>query len=92
MTDSYALAVEARDVSIFDVGSSPVAKHVSPDSCRDGLREAGARRQLAERLRNDAMLDLADWITVARTHGLEVTEIARLAGVTRQTVYTIIGR
>lgn len=83
--------VTARDTSVFDTGTSPVSKRVSADDCRAGLAEASVRRQVAEALRADAMLDLTDWIRAAHAHGIAIAEIARLAGVTRQTVYTLLG-
>lgn len=86
LQDPYTLAVETRDTSIFAARRAPGGTHVSPESCRDGLREAGARRQLAEILRAEAMLDLTDWIAAAHQH-MSIVEIARLAGVSRVTVY-----
>ena len=91
MTDPYRRAVEERDVGIFSVGSSPIAKTVLPDSARQGIAEAGARRALAERLRAEAMIDLADWVRAGRGVGLTISEMARLAGVTRVTVYAMLG-
>jgi hypothetical protein len=89
--DPYALMLEARDVSLFETGTSPNGKIVSSDSCRDGLREASARRQLAQRLEADAMIDLADWIQAAHQQGISKAEIARVAMVSRTTVHQILG-
>lgn len=84
--------IAARDVDVFDTGTSPAGKKsLTPEHCRDGLAEAGTRRALAERLRAEAMLDLSDWIRAAVDAGLDKSEIARLAGVTRQTVYSTLG-
>lgn len=80
-----------RDTGVFDGATSPTAKRVTADQCREGLREAGLRRHVADRLRADAMADLADWMTAARAAGIPITEIAALAGTTRQTVYTLTG-
>lgn len=66
-------------------------KVASPDSCRKGLREASARRALADRLRDEAISDLADWSRASRKQGLTVTEIAEIIGVTRPTVYALLG-
>lgn len=88
--DPYELALETRDVSILEVGSSPVPKQVSPESCREGLREAGARRALARMLAAEAALDLADWVRAAHEQGLSVTEIARLGRLTRRSVYIML--
>lgn len=92
MGDAYHTAVEDRDTSIFDAGSWPASKHVTADDCRDGLREACARRTLAEALRADAMADIATWAAAGQHAGLAIAEIARLGGVTRQTVYTLAAR
>jgi len=79
-----------RDTSAFETATSPRAKRgLTPDHCRAGLREAGLRRHIAERLRADAMIDLADWMRAAREAGLSVSEIAKMAGATRQTVYSL---
>lgn len=83
-------AVDARDVTIFGVGSSPESKGLlHPESIETGLIEAGGRRALAERLRADAMADLAAWLAAARRDGMPIARIARLAGVTRPTVYAL---
>lgn len=52
----------------------------------DGIRQ---RREAADRIRVDAMSDLAAWLDAARYTGLSVTDIARLSGVSRQTVYAL---
>lgn len=62
------------------------------DDARTGLREAGVRRAAAKRDRAEAMRDIADWAQRGLAAGLPVAEMARLAGVTRQTVYTLTGR
>lgn len=38
------------------------------------------------------MGDLAAWLPAAQRAGLTVAEIARLSGVTRRTLYAIMGR
>ncbi len=91
MSDPYWRAVEERDRGIFEGGSSPTAKTVLPDSARQGIAEAGARRALAEQLRAEAMIDLADWCRAGRRAGLTISEMARLARVTRVTVYAMLG-
>lgn len=79
-----------RDTRVFDRAASPTARRgLTPDHCREGLREAGLRRHVADRLRADAMADLADWMRAAREAGIAISEIAELAGATRQTVYTL---
>jgi DNA-binding transcriptional ArsR family regulator len=88
--EPYRRAVEERDLGIFEVGSSPVAKTVLPDSARQGIAEAAARRALADRLRAEAMLDLADWLRAGHDAGLTVAEMARIAGLSRPTVYALL--
>ena len=79
-----------RNTEVFEAATSPTGKRgLTPDHCREGLREAGLRRHVADRLRADAMADLADWMRAARTAGISISEIAQLAGTTRQTVYTL---
>lgn len=86
-------AVEARDTGLFDVGSSPEhkARPLHPDSILTGLLEAGARRQLAQRLEADATSDLTAWVRAAHEAGWEIKQIAELAGVTRATIYAWLG-
>jgi hypothetical protein len=52
----------------------------------DGIRQ---RREAGESIRAEAMVDLAAWLPAARDAGLAITEIARLSGVSRQTVYAL---
>jgi len=86
-------AIDARDTSIFEQGSSPEhkARPLHPDSIRAGLLEAGARRRLAQRLEADATIDLAAWVRAAHEAGWEIKQTAELAGVTRATVYAWLG-
>jgi hypothetical protein len=63
-----------------------------PDDVREGLREAAQRKSDAELARADAMLDIGAWLLAGEESGLTVTELARLAGVTRQTVYDVWAR
>lgn len=80
------LAVSARDTTVFDVGSHPKGPP-HPDTAREGLREVGDRRAVAQALVADASQDLAAWIAYAKRAGLSAIEIADLAGITRQSVY-----
>ena len=86
-------AVEARDVGLFDAGSSPEHKGrpLHPDSIRAGLLEAGARRQLAQHLEADATVDLIAWVRAAHKAGWAIKQIAEHAGVTRATIYAWLG-
>lgn len=84
--------VNARDTSLFDVGSSP--EHKAAGTIGDieiGLIESGARRALARRLEGDAMLDVASWVRAADEAGIERTRIAHLTGISRRAVYDVIG-
>lgn len=55
----------------------------------DGIRQ---RREAGLRIRTEAMADLAAWVPAARTAGLTMQEIGRLAGVTRGAIYQLAGR
>ena len=83
-------AVETRDVGLFGVDSSP-GRSPHPDSILTGLLEAGARRQLAQRLKADATGELIAWVRAAHEAGWEIKRIAELAGVTRATIYAWLG-
>lgn len=67
---------------------TPATAH--PDDARHGIREAAARRAQADHDKADATLDLGRWIRAARDAGIGPTEIAALAGVSRQAVYGIL--
>lgn len=62
-----------------------------PDDCRDALRELAERREEHAREHEALTADLGREARVAQTAGLSVTEIAELAGVSRQTVYAAMG-
>jgi hypothetical protein len=85
-----ALILTSRDVAIFGVGTSPIGKALTVESIEVGLVEAGTRRALAEALLTDAMIDIGDWVRAADTAGLPRARIARLAGVSRPTVYAAL--
>ena len=93
------LVLASRDFDVFGVASSPRHKHVGGDlanaadreNIEVGLIEAGTRRALAQLLAADAMIDIADWIRVADDAGMPRKRIAQLAGVSRPTVYAVLG-
>lgn len=93
------LVLASHDIDVFGVGSSPRGKHVGRDltnaadreNIEVGLIEAGTRRALALLLAANAMIDIADWIRVADEAGMPRKRIAQLAGVSRPTVYAVIG-
>ena len=66
------------------------AAPIHPDDARQGITEAAERRAQADLDRADATLDLGRWIRAARDAGIGVTEIARLAGVSRRAVYDVL--
>jgi hypothetical protein len=53
---------------------------------------AARARFRAEEDRRAAMLETARWLVAGHAEGIPVAELARLAGVTRQTVYDVLGR
>lgn len=63
---------------------------IHPEDIMAGLREAGLRRAQAERDRAEAMLDITSWAVKAQDAGLSIADVARIAGVTRPTVYALI--
>lgn len=63
-----------------------------PDDARRALTEIRGRLTDAGRAHADAMLDLAAWAARADEAGVPRAEIARLAGVSRTTVYAILDR
>lgn len=65
---------------------------VDDATVRQELRWCGDRRAAGERIRAEAMADLAGWLQHGKAAGLQVKEMAGLAGVTRQTVYDLLGR
>lgn len=88
MRPDLQLAIDSRDTDLFGAAAEPkpgVPLH--PDSIERGLQEAWARRELAERLRADAMAELDAWVRAALDAGWEVTRIAELGGISRQTIY-----
>jgi len=60
------------------------------EGVRSELSRIGVRRAEGERIRAEAMVDLAVWAHRAVAAGVDKSEIARLAGVTRPTVYAIL--
>jgi len=63
---------------------------VEPDTIRQELQWCSDRRAAGERIRAEAMHDLAGWLQHGKRAGLDIKEMARLAGVTRQTVYALL--
>jgi predicted DNA-binding protein YlxM (UPF0122 family) len=61
-----------------------------PDDCRNDLRQLAERRVELLREQQAWPIDLADATATAKAAGLSMTEIADLAGVTRQTVYAAL--
>lgn len=82
-------ALATLDTAVFDAGTSPRGRRRDAllREIEHGLDEAGTRLALARRLAAGAAADLADWAAEAEREGVSVVEIARRAGVTRQTVY-----
>jgi DNA-directed RNA polymerase specialized sigma24 family protein len=57
---------------------------------RTRLQQAGDNRRSAERQLADATRQIRNLIPRAHGEGMTVTEISRLAGVSRQTVYAML--
>jgi len=62
------------------------------DDARQRLRDAAERRNAAKAEWDQATADLARWIAAARDAGVPITEVARLAGISRQAVYDVLRR
>lgn len=60
------------------------------DEARAALGEAGERRSEAERLRAAAMLDTETWVRRGRDAGLSISEMARITGLTRVSIYALL--
>jgi transcriptional regulator of acetoin/glycerol metabolism len=58
-----------------------------PDDARTQLRAYARRRKAAEKRVEQVRGELPDLITTSRASGLPMTEIARLAGIARDTLY-----
>jgi DNA invertase Pin-like site-specific DNA recombinase len=56
------------------------------------LFDAGRRRQAADRAVEAASQSLTEAVEKAAAEGIPKTEIAKLAGVSRQTIYDILER
>jgi len=98
--DEIREALAARDIaaSVIDteaIGApaSPVGapRPLHPDSITRGLLDAGTDLAVSTAAERSARLNLADWIKAADEAGWPKTEIARLAGLPRGTVYAALG-
>lgn len=78
----------AMTVDPTAVPGEGAAVHV--DDARRALTLVGERRAAGERIRAEAMVDLAAWARAAIAAGVTVAEVARLAGVSRVTVYALL--
>lgn len=66
---------------------------MTPDEIREQLREAGARLATAKELHTKAINDIGEAMRAGHADkSVEVTEMIRLAGVTRTTAYRLIGK
>lgn len=72
-----------------DPTSAPNVPVHRADAIR-ALEAIGERRAAGERIRGEAMLDLASWAAAGRDSGLTIAAIARCAGVSRVTVYALL--
>lgn len=64
-----------------------MARSLHPDDARKRLRAYARRRQTAEERVRALAGELPDLIVACRAAGLSMTEIARLAGISRSTVH-----
>ena len=61
-----------------------------PDDIRRGLAEAGQRLAQARRSHQDAIDAIAEWLRRGVPVELPLSEMARLAGITRRTAYRLL--
>lgn len=88
MRGDLELSIAARDTSIFGIEAAPktgVVSHV--DDVRAALELGAAQRELATTLHRDATAALIEWVRAADEVIDDRSEIARLAGVSRVTLY-----
>lgn len=62
------------------------------EKIREGIRAAAAARAKADDEKRKATADLVRWLRRAEAAGIPHAEIARLAGVTRNGAYHLLGR
>lgn len=63
---------------------------VAADETRAALKRHGKGRTEAQRTEADHMAGIERWVHKGKAAGLDISEMARLANVSRQTVYTIL--
>lgn len=61
-----------------------------PDDVRAGLSEAGQRLEAARLATEDALADIAAWLVAGREIEIDIAEMARLATISRPTVYKML--
>lgn len=71
---------------------TPDRRNVSPDDVRAALRRGAAERGAATTEHRDATAALIEWVRVADRVIDDRSEIARLAGVSRVTLYGWLDR
>lgn len=66
---------------------------MTPDEIRKQLRDAGQRLATAKELHTKAINDIGEAMRAGHTDkSVEITEMIKLAGVTRTTAYRLIGK
>ena len=95
--DDVREALAARDIAatVIDIGlpASPAGKPrpLQSDSIARGLLDAGTDLAVSQAALRNARLNLSDWIRAADEAGWPKTEIARLSGLSRGSVYAALG-
>lgn len=88
-------ASQAVDTPL-DASSGQLASALVPandrDQLREAIRDAGQRRTRADQAKREATAQLADLFAKGTSLGLTVTEMERLAQVSRQGFYDIRAR
>ena len=98
LLQQLSVEIDERNLEILDGGSNPIGRveKLAPNAATTedielALVENGARRTLARLIAADASADLEDWVRAADRNGVSRSRIARLAGLSRPAVYTIVG-
>ncbi len=64
----------------------------APDIIRERLRAQGRARNRSRQAETRSLAGIADALSDGRQQGMSIKEMAQLAGIARQTAYTLLER